>query len=632
MDYTTLPSIAALYREAGRCFGPENGFAERRGGGWRHCSCTDLAEAGYRMGAALVGQGVAPGARVGLFADSGLGWLRANFAIQMAGAVDVPRATDLNRKEMRFLVHHAEIEWLFLGSPGLVRLWEEIAPECPRVRGVTYCGAEGGAGSLGDLDSLEAEGAARGEAGRAEVDARVDARGPADLFTLIYTTGTTGEPKGVELTHGNMLSQVRNLPLAFEQGDRFLSILPVWHIYERVFETIAVSRGCRTWFTSPRTIREDLAEIRPTMIASAPRLWESLHNSLLRGVEKRGKVPALLLRAGLATRRAVREAREVLTGNRERLAPGREPGRAAGLLLRGALAWLPARLLDAIFLRKVRAICGGCLRGTVSGGGALPPEVDRFFNDLGIPILEGYGLTETSPVLAVRRFEHRVLGTVGPLWPETELRIVDPESGALLYPDPQAPGEGRGRKGEVVVRGPQVMRGYHHEPGKTAAVLDADGWFRTGDLGLMTYNDCLKIVGRWKETIVLRNGENVEPQPLENRLLESRWIDQVMIAGQDERFLVALIVPSLEEARLAGCEVESLTTCAADPQVRAQVAAEVDRHLARAVGIRPFERVQRFHLLAEPFRVGEELTRTYKMRRRVIAERYAGELRALYEA
>lgn len=632
MDDSALASIAALYREAGRSFGPESGFAERVGGDWQHWSFSDLAESGYRMGAALLGHGLSPGSRVGLFADSGLGWLRANFALQMAGAVDVPRATDLNREEMRFLVHHAEIEWIFLGSPGLVRLWEGVAAECPRVRGVTYCGAEGGGGSLPGLDQLEAEGVARGEPGRREVDERVDGRGPEDLFTLIYTTGTTGEPKGVELTHGNMLSQVRNLPLAFEEGDRFLSILPVWHIYERVFETIAVSRGCRTWFTSPRTIREDLAEIRPTMMASAPRLWESLHNTLRRRVEQRGRLPAFLLRAGLTTRRAVREAGEVLTGSRERIVPGRDPVGAVRLLLRGALAWIPALLLDRIFLRKVRAVCGGCLRGTVSGGGALPPEVDRFFNDLGIPILEGYGLTETSPVLAVRRFEDRVLGTVGPLWPETELRIVDPDRGRVLYPDPRAPGEGRGRKGEVVVRGPQVMRGYHHEPARTAAVLDDEGWFRTGDLGLMTYNDCLKIVGRWKETIVLRNGENVEPQPLENRLLESRWIDQVMLAGQDERFLVALIVPSLEEAHLAGCGGETLATCARDPVVRERVAAEVDRHLSRAAGVRPFERVQRFHLLAEPFRVGEELTRTFKMRRLVIAERYAAELRALYEA
>lgn len=629
LDLQKIPSIGSLYRESGRAFNGCGGFSEHKGGSWETRSHADLAAEGYEIAAALVRRGLVPGSFVGLFADSGLDWLRANFGIQMAGCVDVPRGTDLTAGEMRYIVRHSGLRHLVLGNRRMEEIWQGLAGEFPGVETVISASAEPAGGMIG-LEELREEGRAAGEDGKRAVHERIDAIRPGDLFTLIYTSGTTGDPKGVQLTHANMMSQVRNLPFDFGPGERFLSILPVWHIYERVFETIAVSRGCSTWFTSLKTIKRDLREIRPTMMASAPRLWESLHAAIRRKVEGGSAVRRRLFAAALWTARAVREGRAARDGKVENLDGRRHPWRRTATMLRGVLAWPCAAALRPVVIRKLLDACGGELRGTISGGGALPPEVDRFFNDIGIPVCEGYGLTETCPVVAVRRFEDLVLGTVGPLWPETEVRILDPESGAVLYPDPRHEGGGRGRRGEIAVRGPQVMKGYYRNEDATARVLSGDGWFRTGDLGMMTFNDCLKILGRAKETIVLSNGENVEPVPIENRLSESRWIEQCVVVGQDRKFLVALIVPSLEDFRQAGLPVEDHAACAGHEKVRESVGKAIRETVSEAAGFKAFERVRRFRLLERPFAVGEELTKTFKLKGHVIHERYAAEIDGLY--
>ncbi len=624
-----IPTVSCLYRKGGDFFGSAGGFFERSNGDWTKESFGSLAETGTRIAAALIDRGIARGAFIGLFADSGLTWLRANFGIQMCGGVDVPRGTDITPDEMLYIVRHSGMRAVILGNDRAERTWAEIAGQLPEVETVITAGTKGSEGRI-PLDDLIRQGEKLGAAGRESVDRRIAEVAPEDLFTLIYTSGTTGEPKGVQLTHANMMSQVRNLPFDFGPGERFLSILPVWHIYERVFETIAVSRGCSTWFTSLKTIKTDLQEIRPTMMASAPRLWESLHTAIRRKVEGSSPVRRKLFSLALSSSRAVREGRAARRGLEEDIDGSNSNSARLRSITKGWLALPLAAALHPLVIKKLQAACGGRLRGTISGGGALPPEVDRFFNDIGIPVCEGYGLTETSPVVAVRLFEYLVLGTVGPLWPETEVRILDPESGAVLYPDPEAPGEGRGRRGEIAVRGPQVMKGYYKNPEATRKVLSEDGWFRTGDLGTMTHNDCLKIVGRAKETIVLSNGENVEPGPIENRLSESRWIEQCVVVGQDRKFLGALILPSLEDFKQAGLPVADYGNCSRNEEVRGRIQKAVRELVSDANGFKPFERVLRFHLLDTPFEVGKELTKTFKLKRHVIHRDYADRIDALY--
>jgi long-chain acyl-CoA synthetase len=283
---------------------------------------------------------------------------------------------------------------------------------------------------------------------------------------------------------------------------------------------------------------------------------------------------------------------------------------------------VPAVLLDGLVLKKMRAIVGGEFRGTISGGGALQPHVDEFFNFIGIPVLEGYGMTETSPVLAVRTWDNLVIGTVGPVYPATDVRIVDLADGRILYPDPTSRNSGRGLRGEIHVKGTQVMRGYYKDPESTAKVL-RDGWMNTGDIGMVTFNDCIKILGRSKETIVLLNGENIEPVPIEGRLAESPYVDQCMVVGQDRKMLGALIVPSLENLRQAGLNFEKLGDVASSKAAHELLEQEIKRLVSQANGFKAFERVSVFRFVPKAFEVGDEMTRTFKLKRHVIDARYA---------
>ncbi|MFM8788427.1 MAG: AMP-dependent synthetase/ligase, partial [Chthoniobacterales bacterium] len=433
--------------------------------------------------------------------------------------------------------------------------------------------------------------------------------------------------------HDNMMSQVRYLPFHLDPGDRVLSILPVWHSYERVFEMVSVSRGACTYYTSIRSIADDLRKARPTWMASAPRLWEGLYNKILQNVAAQPPVKRGLFRAAYHCSRAFQRAHFFLTGRLIDV-KGRSWFESLALAVKSivqmAIFYLPCKILDALVLKKLRGVVGGEFKGTVSGGGALPPHVDEFFNYIGIPVLEGYGMTETSPVLAVRTWRKLVIGTVGPFWPHTEIRIVDPSDGKVIYPSGPLGNGGRGIKGEIHAKGPQVMKGYYKNPEATEKVLK-DGWMNTGDLGMVTFNNCLKILGRSKETIVLLNGENVEPVPIEAQLLESRFVEQCMVVGQDEKHLGALIVPSLEALKGQGFSFATLAEAEGDPRVTEIINAEIKRLVSRETGFKPFEFVLGWRFVPKAFEVGDELTATFKHRRHIITDKYAGLIDAIFE-
>jgi long-chain acyl-CoA synthetase len=499
-----------------------------------------------------------------------------------------------------------------------------LACDLPGVRFLVLMTGESAGENVHTLDSLLADGARRRSQGDTTAATRASAVQPDDLFTIIYTSGTTGVPKGVQLTHANICSQIANLPITLRPGDRALAILPVWHSYERAFEMFCVSRGVAVHYTSLRSLAQDLATVRPTIMASAPRLWESLYLKILSNVQSAPPIKRSLFHLAYHTTRHVRRAQLFFRGQQLDI-HGRGPvenlALAAAHAIRWALSIIPSRILDAIVLKKIRAIVGGEFRGTISGGGALQPHVDEFFNFIGIPVLEGYGMTETSPVLAVRTWDNLVIGTVGPPYPHTEIRIMDLHHGGVLYPDPARPAGGRGFRGEIHVRGPQVMKGYYKDPDNTARVL-RDGWMNTGDIGLVTHNDCLKILGRSKDTIVLLNGENIEPVPIEAQLAKSPLVDHCMVVGQDQKHLGALIVPSLDALRAAGLDVADLPSAAASPEAAALVEADARSLVNHEQGFKPFERIATIRLVPKAFEVGDELTNTFKLKRHVIADRH----------
>ncbi len=622
----SAPTLTEVYAGAAERFDELPAFARKDASGkFIPCSFRELYETGLNLATALVHLGVDAGDHVGLISDNRLEWIFCDYGILLAGAADVPRGTDITEDEMVYILTHADARVVFVENLTTLERLQRCHHRLRKIEKIILMSA-GGEPSRGvlRLEDLIADGAGRRRAGDRSAIERASAVKPDDLFTIIYTSGTTGTPKGVQLTHANMCSQIANLPFDLEPGDRTLSILPVWHSYERIFEMVAIAMGACTYYTSLRAIGEDLKVVRPTLMASAPRLWESLYQKILSNVKSSSPLRRALFHAAYACARNVHRAERYFLGQ-ELDMTGRGLPEKLALAVSRAAGWLfsiiPYRILDRVVLSKLRGIVGGRFRGTISGGGALQPHVDEFFNFIGIPVLEGYGLTETSPVLAVRTWANLVIGTVGHPYPGTEIRIVDLHTGDILYPNSWRRGHGRGQRGEIHVRGPQVMNGYYKDPAGTDHVL-RDGWFNTGDIGMVTFNNCLKILGRSKDTIVLLSGENVEPVPIESRLVSSPLIEQCMVVGQDEKNLGALIVPALDGFRASGLKVACLAEILSREDAHRLMDAEIRRLVGAETGFKSFERIAVWRFVPRSFEVGDELTNTYKLKRHVITERY----------
>ena len=620
-------TLAEVFANSARRYDGLPAFCRKdKSGAYAPVGFREIYEKGLDLATALIALGLQARGHVGLIADNRLEWIIADYGILLAGAADVPRGSDITDSELVYILSHSDSTMVFVENATLLRRLLEHRAQLPNIREIILMSpAESVPEGVRRFEDLLADGAARRAAGDQAALERARAIQPEDLFTIIYTSGTTGTPKGVQLTHANMCSQIENLPLELHPGDRALCLLPVWHSYERGFEMLCVSRGVATYYTSLRALAEDLKIVKPTVMASAPRLWENLYLKILSNVNSAPPVRRALFHIAYGAMRNVQRARRFFLCQLLDTA-GRKFPESAALACKHAALWavsiLPAKLLDGLVLKKLRAVVGGEFRGTISGGGALQPHVDEFFNFIGIPVLEGYGMTETSPVLAVRTWENLVIGTVGPFFPETQIRIIDLNTGATLYPDPKRPDGGRGLRGEIHVKGPQVMRGYYKNPEQTDRVL-RDGWMNTGDIGMVTFNNCLKILGRSKDTIVLLNGENIEPVPIEARLVQSAFIDQCMVVGQDRKALGALIVPSLEHFRQAGIEVSSVEELIARPEAQRLVDDDIRDFVSTAAGFKPFERITAWRFVPKAFEVGDEMTSTFKLKRHVIAERYA---------
>ncbi|MCB1324580.1 MAG: long-chain fatty acid--CoA ligase [Spirochaetales bacterium] len=626
MSQVKARNIAELYKEAAERFGNSPAFCTRDSKKvFQPVTFGEVYEMGLNLATGLIDLGVQQREHVGLLADNRLEWIVTDCAIQCAGAADVPRGTDVTEQDITYIIPHSDAKVVFVEHKAMLDTLQKCKSQLPNVKHIIMMDKETRPG--GDIlhmyDLME-----KGKQLRANGDRRAEERmaaiQPDDLFTLIYTSGTTGAPKGVMLMHRNMISQVKNLPLEVGGKDRALSILPIWHVFERVFEMLAISTGMPTYYSNIRNIRDDMAIIRPTFMASAPRLWENVYLGIKKKVESGSAVLRGLFAAAYFCARMVKGSWRFLTFKQLDM-EGRNPiaslFRAIFSIVLIVLFLLPYLLLDFIVLRKLRGATGGSLRGSVSGGGALPFHVDEFFNNIGIPVLEGYGMTETSPVLAVRTYKKLVIGSVGPIYPETEMRLIDLSTGNAIYP-PQ-----RGKKGEIHVKGPQVMKGYYKNPEATDKVLK-DGWMNTGDLGVITFNNTVKIVGRSKETVVLLGGENVEPVPIENKLLQSPLVEHCMVVGQDKKYLTALIVPSPDAMKEYGATHEEIA--------RSKEALEMMREEAKTLisgqsGFKSFERVIDVRLLPKPFEVGDELTNLFKVKRHLVTDKYSDLIESMYD-
>lgn len=624
----TPPEGAEVVRSIPHMFFHTAATARRRvafkehGGDGREWTYGALADAVRELALGFSTLGIGPGDRVGLFADNSIRWILSDLAIQSLGAADVPRGTDTSPAEFDYLIRHSGARVIVLQDR---KILNELAPVLEDIADLQCVVLQQGTFKEGDprpvlsLDEVRARGQERIAEG-ASLGPLLDRVEATDAATIVYTSGTTGKPKGVVLSHANILHIIRSIPdlIAFEPDDKFLSILPAWHMFERLIEYAAIARGCCTVYTSKRAIKRDLKQERPTVMAAVPRVWELLYEEARRqlssGPAVRRSLVSGLLQCGVSYRRS------------KHIDPS---------LGRPAVRWTRLlqplhRLGERLIYQQFRAALGGQLRVAVSGGGSLPFHVDEFYDLAGIPILNGYGLTETAPLVSVRRLESPTLRTSGVPITDTIIEIRDAAGRPVKT----------GEIGIVHVHGPQVMAGYYRDLKSTRAVFDARGFFDTGDLGRLFPNGELEITGRAKDTIVLCGGENVEPEPIENALRMSPLIDQVVVIGQDQKQLGVLIVPDRDALRERMPVAVGAGAYGApgpgdaefDPEiVRGLIKTEIERLVTRERGFKPYELVRRFAILDAPFSIAsQELTETQKLRRHEIVIRRRDAIEALY--
>ena len=441
-----------------------------------------------------------------------------------------------------------------------------------------------------------------------------------DVATILYTSGTTGKPKGVPLTHANLLHQVINLACIADPkpGSSVLSVLPIWHSYERSAEYFFLSCGCSQFYTLPKYLKDDIKQIKPTIMATVPRLWEAIYDGFFLALKKMPNTKQKLIKRLLINsskfKKNLRKFRNLQVDDSSII----EKIKALFLIF----SCFPVHKLSSIFLwpNLKKQLCGDKLKFPINGGGALPEHVDLFFEALGIDVLVGYGLTETSPVLTCRRTWCNVRSSSGQPLPSTEIKIVGENNSILRFNE----------TGKIFVRGPQVMGGYLNDASSSMKVLSIDGWFDTGDLGFLIPNGSLIITGRSKDTIVLSSGENIEPNPLEAKILSSEFISQVQLVGQDKKNLSALIVPNIDliESKFSENDLIKINQ---NKEISKFYKSKINNLLKNRIGARSEEQIIDC-LFISPFTIENSLlTQTLKQKRKEIEKLYETQIEEMYK-
>ena len=541
--------------------------------------------------------GVGPGDRVAILSENRYEWALSDLAALACGAITVPIYATLLPPAIQYILADCEPVAIFLSSPEQAAKLAAIRENLPSLRHAITFDETGLAGAV-RLQQLEESGRAAAAGKAAAEDAAYWTGGdPHGVCSIIYTSGTTGDPKGVVLTHDNFVSNIVNVTAVvyFGPEDVCLSFLPLSHVLERMAGYYSMLyRGVAIYYARRfDTLGEDMALARPTMMISVPRLYEKIH----------GGAANAAAAAGFPKRQIFFWARRVAI----RWAEATVDGPAPDLRLKLAHA-----VADRLVFTKLRAKLGGRVRIMVSGGAPLNPRIIKFFNGAGALILEGYGLTETSPVLTCNKVGAIRFGSVGRVIPETEVKIAG--------------------DGEILCRGPQVMRGYYKNEAATREVLDTDGWLATGDIGHLDADDYLFITDRKKELIVTAGGKNIAPQPLENGLMADKYITQAVVIGDRRSFLSALIVPDFVNlkhyADHRDLGVGTPAELVAHPRVQRLYQRIVDGLNAEHPG---FSQIRKFTLLPREFTLADgELTPTLKIKRFEIGRAYRGVIDGMY--
>jgi long-chain acyl-CoA synthetase len=570
----------------------------KRDGAWHSIPADEMLRRDRWIALGLYSLGVRKGDRVALLSESRVEWVLADQGCIFAGAVTVPIYPTLTPQQAAYILNDSGARALFISTRAKFEEFEPALRECANVEKIIVFDSEGLSRPNGmSLDELEERGREL-EREQPDLAARLaSASRPDDLATIIYTSGTTGEPKGVMLTHANMVSNLIDSSNHFEFGekDSALSVLPLSHGFERQAMNMYLYHGMSVYFGEAlEKIGINLREVHPTVLVGVPRIYEKILEKAAENASGKGKANAALFAWALNIGKAWAQ----LKAYRQRIP-----------------FWLSLRhkLADMLVFRRLRAAMGGRIRLFVSGGAALSPDVALALNGAGLPIVQGYGLTETSPVITAGRLDDNRVGSCGKPIRNVEVRVA--------------------ADGEIEARGPNIMRGYWNKPEETRAVITEDGWFKTGDIGSIDAEGYLTITDRKKELWKTSGGKYIAPQPIEQLIKSSRFVSQVVVIGNGRKFPAALIVPDWEQlasyAKLKGLALSTHAEFCRNPRIIDLFERQI---AARTETLAQFEKIKRIALLDHELTMeGGELTPTLKVKRRVIDEKYRDVIDRIYD-
>jgi long-chain acyl-CoA synthetase len=598
MQEFSYSSVPDMLRKNAAKFQGELALKYRKQGKFVTLSYAEFYERALMVARGLKKLNVKPGDRVAILSENRAGWVIADMGILCAGAVSVPLYPTNTPEQIEYMINHSGAKIIFVSGKFQYGKLLKIRASIPDVELVISFERFLGEPALqvctfyqmSEIDTpITSE-------EKKEIEAGIDLIAPEDMLTLIYTSGTTGVPKGVMLSHGNILSNTRYLTEQsgiMGRDDTLLSFLPLSHILERTAGYyLAIRSGALMAFAdSIEKVPENMMEVQPTLIVSVPRLFEKIYQRIFENVHHMPVVKRKLFHWSVAVGLKYVEAKYL----HKNLPP---------------LLGLEYAVADRLVFGKLRDKFGGSMKLFCCGGAPLDKTINEFFWAIGIPIFEGYGLTETSPAISFNNFDHVRFGSVGFALEQTEIKIAE--------------------DGEIMVKGPQVMLGYYNDPIATAEALQ-DGWFKTGDIGHLE-DGFLFITDRKKELIITAGGKNIAPQPIENALKMDKYVSSAFVHGDRKPYLMALIVPNLErllefakERHINYYDIDNLVMNESVQKLFEMRVAEINAHLA------PYETIKKFVLIPHDFSIeGGELTPTLKLRRKIIYEKYKQKIEDLY--
>jgi len=572
---------------------------------------------------------------VAIISDNRWEWIVSNLAILTCGGCDVPRGTDSVQKEVIYILNHASCKIAFAEN---IEQSKKILNEKPQnLQHLIIFDSE-------DMETLDTkdvhiysfskllEQGGNIPSYESIFQSLIQQGSLEDTASIIYTSGTTGLPKGVVLSHKNFIFQLERLSSQewLRPASVLLCILPIWHSFERIVNYTAVYMHSILVYSNPiaSILTKDMKQTHPHITCAVPRIWEGIRAGILRNVLQENIIKQMIFFFFLWIGSQYTFFKALLKGSLTSIKYPRI------YILDVLLAIIPFTLLapfrflgNTLVFKKIKEKMGGNFQKGISGGSALPAYVDRFFEAIGIPVFEGYGLTETAPVIAVNTQKTKLWGTVGLPLKNIEYKIITSKGKEAR----------RGKAGELMIRSDQVMKGYHKNIAETKKVLSDDGWFRTGDLALRTRKGAIKIIGRVKDTIVLRNGENVEPEPLEMALCQSSYIDYAMAVGQDQPRISALIFPNEEKAKeFAKAQIpniqDDLKKISQHEKFITLIKSEIRKFVNVSTGFKPHEHIGEIHIIPKTLSLNNELSLNLKIKRFKIYEIYKPIIKQLNSA